>query len=207
MQKRLLPFLAVCAAFSSGSAMSQADIDAEYEARKAKLQMAIVDAAGSAMTAIVLPVEALANPIAVSSFSPIVRDPESRLALEGYDPVGYFTESTAMLGDPEFQAEYDGAIFYFANAEHREMFLATPEKFAPAYGGYCTETIAAGALTPASPLHWTVHGDRLYLTRSAAANRAFQERRAQSIDAANQHWSQAELFRNNLNVEAIAKDG
>lgn len=188
-------------------AQTQSAPDAEYAAAQAKLRMAIHDAAGSTRSAIVLPVSALENPVVAGSFQPVARDPETRIAIEGYDPVGYFTDNKAMLGDPAFRAEHDGAVYFFATAEHREMFLATPKKFLPAYGGYCTETIAMGSLTPASPLHWTVHGDRLYLTRSAAANKEFREHRARSLDAANEYWAAADAFRDKANIAAVRKEG
>lgn len=204
---RLTLLCAALVSIASAPAAAQTPLELEYEHAQAELQAAIREAAGSTRAALVLPVAALENPFVAQSVAPIVIDPESKLALEGYDPVGYFTEGEAMLGDPSFQAEYDGAMFFFASAEHRDMFAAAPEKFLPAYGGYCTETIAMGALTPASPLHWTVHGDRLYLTRSAAANDAFREKRGRSIEAANEQWALADAFRNNVNFKATERGG
>ncbi len=193
--------------FASAAALAQPALDREYEASQRALQAAINQAAGSTRTAIVLPISALENPVLARSITTIVKDPGSGLAIEGYDPVGYFTEGKALLGDPTHRAEYQGATFYFANAEHRQMFITTPEKFIPAYGGYCTETLANGALTPADPVHWTVHGDRLYLTRSAGANNAFREHRGRSIEAGDQYWEQADTFLSNANFSAVSKDG
>jgi hypothetical protein len=39
---------------------------------------------------------------------------DERLALKGYDPVAYFTENRRMVGDAQFQYEWDGAIYRFA---------------------------------------------------------------------------------------------
>ena len=52
---------------------------------------------------------------------------ESGLAIEGYDPVAYFTLGEATLGSPEFSTEHNGVIFYFASAAHRTMFMETPD--------------------------------------------------------------------------------
>ncbi len=183
------------------AAVAQSPVEQDYERQQLKLQEAIVMAAGSTRAALVLPISALENPLVAKSISPIVKDPESSLAIEGYDPVGYFTEGKAMLGDPAYNAEYHGAVFYFASAEHRQMFMKTPQKYIPAYGGYCTETLAAGALTPASPVHWTIHGDRLFLTRSAKTNEVFREKRAASISAADQSWAQIAIA-DNYNIRA-----
>jgi|GEM_PF-670130 len=154
---------------------------------------AAIDYAPSASkgAALILPISALAVPEVAESVRPFVIDPESGVAMEGYDPVGYFTEGKAMKGDKKFQAEYQGAMFHFASAEHRDLFIEQPERFAPAYGGYCTQTVASGALTPASPLNWTIHGDRLFLTRSPEANEVFQSAREQAITAGDKYWADA----------------
>jgi YHS domain-containing protein len=64
------------------------------------------------------------------------------VAIEGYDPVAYFTDGKAMKGSEEFAYEWLGTPWYFANAEHRDMFAANPEKYAPQFGGYCTLGVA-----------------------------------------------------------------
>lgn len=198
---------AVLASAIAMPAAAQTQLELEYAKAQQELQAAIRQAAGSTRAALVLPISALENPFLAESVAPIAKDPESHLAMEGYDPVGYFSQGEAILGDPAYRAEYDGAVFFFASAEHRDMFAAAPEKYVPAFGGYCTETIAMGALTPASPLHWTVHGDRLYLTRSEAANEAFREHRGRSIEAANEHWALADAFRSNANFKATRRGG
>ena len=141
--------------------------------------------------ALILPISALAVPEVAESVRPFVIDPETGVAMEGYDPVGYFTEGKPMKGDKNFFAEYQGAMFLFASAENRDLFVAEPQRFAPAYGGYCTQTVASGALTPASPLNWTIHGDRLFLTRSPEANEAFQSARKEAITAGDRYWADA----------------
>src|SRR5258708_1597168 len=59
------------------------------------------------------------------------------LAIQGYDPVAYFTDNKAVKGNPKVGSEYDGAKYLFANAEHKALFDANPAKYEPAYGGYC----------------------------------------------------------------------
>lgn len=59
------------------------------------------------------------------------------VAIKGYDTVAYFTEGKAMKGAKEFAHEWLGTPWHFANAKHRQMFIANPTKYAPQYGGYC----------------------------------------------------------------------
>ncbi|MEO0880880.1 MAG: YHS domain-containing protein, partial [Pseudomonadota bacterium] len=79
--------------------------------------------------ALVLPVAALAVPEVRAAVTPIVINPETGVAMEGYDPVGFFTEGKAMKGDAAFMVEYQGAMFLFATAENRDLFAANPEKY------------------------------------------------------------------------------
>jgi hypothetical protein len=39
-------------------------------------------------------------------------------------------------GTPEFETLWQDARWRFASAEHRDMFKADPERYAPQYGGY-----------------------------------------------------------------------
>ena len=66
---------------------------------------------------------------------PINTDPRG-LAIEGYDPVAYFTQGRGVEGSEEFSYHWMGAMWHFASSEHREMFKSHPERYAPQYGGY-----------------------------------------------------------------------
>src|SRR5262245_3273230 len=58
------------------------------------------------------------------------------LAIQGYDPVAFFTDGKPVKGKPEFIARQNGALYYFASKEHRDSFKADPAKYEPAFGGY-----------------------------------------------------------------------
>lgn len=173
------------------------------QAQQGEVNDALTAAAASqSRVAIVLPVAALASPVVAEAISPIAVDPKTKVALEGYDPVGYHKDDKAVPGSPEITLEHRGAIFFFVSEENRAAFLSNPEKFVPAHGGYCTETLAMGALTPASPVHWTVHGDRLFLTRSAGANEEFRRHRDESIKTASTQYAAVEAFTDKYNFSA-----
>lgn len=58
------------------------------------------------------------------------------LAIEGYDPVTYFTRGNPIKGKKEFAYHWMGAEWYFASSGNLELFKSDPEKYAPQYGGY-----------------------------------------------------------------------
>lgn len=87
----------------------------------------------------------------------------SGLALKGYDPVAYFTESKPVRGKPEFTATHEGVTYRFASTANRDAFAAAPAKYAPQYGGYCAFGMAGGYKAPIEPDAWTVVDGKLYL--------------------------------------------
>lgn len=58
------------------------------------------------------------------------------LAIKGYDPVAYFVDGRPIEGKKAFEIQWSDAKWWFANAEHRDLFKSDPEKYAPQYGGY-----------------------------------------------------------------------
>jgi hypothetical protein len=89
------------------------------------------------------------------------------LALQGYDPVAYFTEGEATPGDWTITASYNDATYRFANEEHRAAFEADPEAYLPQYGGYCAFGAAMGFKFDGDPEQWRIVDGELFLNISA----------------------------------------
>ena len=58
------------------------------------------------------------------------------VAIQGYDTVAYHTEGRPVKGKSEIFYSWNDAIWHFAAAENRDLFVASPERYAPQYGGY-----------------------------------------------------------------------
>lgn len=71
---------------------------------------------------------------------------KSGVAIQGYDPVAFFTDNKPVKGDPKFVAKRDGAIYLFASKEHKELFAKEPAKYEPAFGGYCAYGVSRNKL-------------------------------------------------------------
>jgi len=110
------------------------------------------------------------------------------VAIDGYDPVAYFTQGAAVRGNADFAHEWDGATWYFASAEHRDRFIAEPEAYAPAYGGYCAWAVAEGKVAGIDPEMWHIEDGRLYLNYSARINRRFLADVRGNITRAETNW-------------------
>jgi YHS domain-containing protein len=116
-------------------------------------------------------IKVLAQVRAVAQTNP---PPTDRIALKGYDPVAYFTLSTPTPGVAEYDYVYDGARYFFANARHRDMFKANPEKYAPQFGGACANNMANGTRRESDPTVWAIIGDKLYVFAGMAGAERFR---------------------------------
>ncbi len=85
------------------------------------------------------------------------------LALKGYDPVAYFTLGRPVKGDARLTFEWKGATWRFSTTEHRNAFVAEPERYAPSYGGYCAWAMSQGRLANIDPEAWKIVSGKLYL--------------------------------------------
>jgi YHS domain-containing protein len=99
----------------------------------------------------------------------VVNIDKNGLALQGYDPVGYFTDGKPVKGSVEFTATYKGATYQFASVEHRDTFNKAPEKYAPQFGGFCGYAASINKLAPIEVEYFQVLNDRLILQHNKKA--------------------------------------
>lgn len=109
-------------------------------------------------------------------------------AINGYDPVAYFTEKKPVRGSDDFTSDWKGATFRFASAANKAAFDANPEGFAPQYGGYCAYGVANGYVAKTDPDAWTVHQGKLYLNFSKGIRRRYLKDIPGYNAAADQNW-------------------
>ena len=122
----------------------------------------------------------------------IVANRFSGLAIEGYDPVAYFTRNEAILGLPDFEAAQAGAIWRFHNEGNRASFLAHPEVYGPQFGGYDPVDVARGVTLAGNPRFFVVTGQRLYLFGIEAHRDAFAAHPEHYLPEAMERWPNLE---------------
>jgi len=118
----------------------------------------------------------------------IVVDPNRGLALSGFDPVAYFTDSKAMLGRGEIEYAFGGAIWRFRHEGNRAAFAENPEVYIPVFGGHDPVAVARGVAAPGHPQIWIIVGERLYLFYSPQARKAFSADPDGVTAAAERKW-------------------
>lgn len=108
--------------------------------------------------------------------------------LGGYDPVAYFTDGKPVRGSGYHVTEFNGVTYAFANADHLETFEANPEKYVPAYGGYCAYGVAVGKKFVADPEVWKIVGGKLYVNLDRDIQRKWQKDVPGHIETADANW-------------------
>jgi hypothetical protein len=112
----------------------------------------------------------------------------SGLAIGGFDPVAYFTDSMAVLGLPDFEARGAGAIWRFRNEGNRASFVAHPEIYGPQFGGYDPVDLGRGVTYAGNPRFWVVSGQRLYLFGHEENRDAFAAAPERFLKEATARW-------------------
>lgn len=110
------------------------------------------------------------------------------LAIDGYDPVAYFTESRPVKGDKRFEAEFGGATYRFSSAANRDLFVKTPAKYAPQYGAFCAYAVSRGYTADTDPLAWKIVDGRLFLNYNAGAQQKWEEDVPGNIAKGDANW-------------------
>jgi hypothetical protein len=78
------------------------------------------------------------------------------LAIEGFDPVAYFTDARPELGLADFEVSEAGAVWRFRNESDRASFVAHPDIYGPQYGGYDPIDLARGVTVAGNPRFWLI---------------------------------------------------
>lgn len=86
------------------------------------------------------------------------------IAIQGYDPVAYFTAKKATKGVAQFTTNHKGVTYRFSSATNRDLFLKSPANYEPAYGGWCAYAMGAtGEKVEIDPETFEVRDGKLYL--------------------------------------------
>jgi YHS domain-containing protein len=116
-------------------------------------------------------------------------DPHGRITLLGHDAVAFHVEGKPVKGEPTLAVEYLGYKYLFSSEANKATFEKQPEKYLPAYGGYCAYGVSLDVLAPVDIDTWEIIDGRLVLQFSPAAKEKFAENRDECILKANENWA------------------
>ena len=118
------------------------------------------------------------------------RELYDRPELEGFCAVSYHTSATAVAGQKKFRHRFRGLTYHFATAEVRATFSKDPQKYLPAYGGFCAEGVSRMKRYPADPRVFVVVDGTAYLLFDQEAKAKFEAATAVLIKQADANWEQ-----------------
>lgn len=108
--------------------------------------------------------------------------------LSGYDPVAYFSDGKATRGSGYHEATYQGVTYVFTSQDHKKQFLDNPERFLPAYGGYCAYGVTRGKKFVADPEVWKIVEGILYLNLDKNVQQKWEKDIPGHIKKADANW-------------------
>ncbi|WP_375227334.1 YHS domain-containing (seleno)protein [Roseobacter sp. S98] len=114
------------------------------------------------------------------------------LALQGYDPVAYFTQGEATKGSYKITTIHNDATYWFSSEEHKATFEANPDAYVPEYGGYCAFGAAMGFKFDGDPHHWKIVDGELYLNLSKDIQERWSTDIPGFIQQADNNWETIE---------------
>jgi YHS domain-containing protein len=115
---------------------------------------------------------------------------DDHLLLFGYDVVAYFTDGKPVKGDPAIKTVYKDVTFRFANAQHKEMFDKSPDKYIPQFGGYCSNGIAYAIPWGGDADKFRIIDGKLYMFGGQGSLDAFMLDPKHNMELANKYWSE-----------------
>lgn len=92
------------------------------------------------------------------------RNLENKIAINGYDPVSYFTNTKPLKGKKEYAVSIKGAIYYCNSLENKKILMANPAKYEPQYGGWCAYAMGkTGEKVEIDPETFKIIDGKIYL--------------------------------------------
>ena len=116
------------------------------------------------------------------------RSPE----LQGLCPIAYFALNEPKQGKPEYSSTYEGKLYYFVSEEAKQEFDKTPDKYLPAYDGWCAFGLSIEKELEADPTNFKIIDGKLHLFLKNDDTDALelwnQEDETKCLTHANAYW-------------------
>ncbi len=114
-------------------------------------------------------------------------------AVQGYDVVSYHTGKRPVRGNGHFIAIHKGATYQFSSKGNLKTFEDNPDRYVPAYGGYCAFGTSVGKKFIGDPEVWRIVGDTLYLNLDTSIQSEWLKDVPVRIKIADTKWKKIKL--------------
>ena len=111
------------------------------------------------------------------------------VAVQGYDLVSYHqSNGVPVKGVGNHVVYHDGVGYLFANDSNKKTFTENPEKYLPAYGGYCAFGVTKGKKFEGDPMAYKLVSGKVYLNLSKDVQKIWLEDVPGNIQIADKQW-------------------
>ena len=83
------------------------------------------------------------------------------IGFEGYDLVSYFQEEL-LVGNSKYQYDHQGIVLHFSSEENLASFKKYPEKYWPAFDGWCAISLVYKVMKRPDFTIYKVQNGKLY---------------------------------------------
>ena len=142
----------------------------------------------AAFTCLALAEAATVPALRAATTERIVVDWHTGLAIEGYDPVAFYTDGKAIVGSADIELRYAGVVWRFCNVGNRDAFAERPDVYMPQFGGYDPLGVARGVAVAGNPTLWAIRGEKLFLFYDRSRLETFNADPERAIAAAERRW-------------------
>jgi hypothetical protein len=102
--------------------------------------------------------------VSIFAIEPVSISGSTRSAINQHDTTAYHLSNKATKGEKRFAHKWKSVTWNFATAEQRDLFAANPEKYSPAYNGFCSNALTLDeGLIRTDGTVWQIFGDQLHL--------------------------------------------
>ena len=136
----------------------------------------------SRFTIVLITVFIIAGSTYASDFS------KCTVGVQGYDLVSYHTGKKPLRGTGNHISVYKKVTYLFVSEKNKQLFLKAPEKYVPAYGGYCAYGVSVGKKFVGDPDVWKVVNGKLYLNLDTSIQDEWHKDIPENITKANKNW-------------------
>ncbi|NQV99901.1 MAG: YHS domain protein [Rhodospirillales bacterium] len=106
----------------------------------------------------------------------------------GYDVVSYFDKDGPKKGVDSYVTVFEGAKYSFVSAENQKQFKAMPQKYIPAYGGYCAYGVVLGKKFDNAPDAWRIVNNVLFFQLDKGTRLIWEDNLEKNIEIGNRTW-------------------
>ena len=110
------------------------------------------------------------------------------VAMDGHDVTAFFTQNKPVKGSSRFASQQNGVTYFFASAQAKQLFDASPNKYIPKFGGYCAVAASFNKIETVQIDLFDVYEGKLYFNRNAKAQKIWNKNKKEVQVRANGLW-------------------